>query len=297
MGSFYTLEDLKERRTGAAVLSVFGDPVAHSLSPQLHNPALKACGIPGEYVRIQVAEADFAEAMRLIQQQGFHGTNVTIPHKFTALKSVDVVTPQAQRLGAVNTVVFRKGKAEGRNSDGPGFVRAVQEGLGAAVRDLRILIIGAGGGAGRAVAVQCALESCQQLVLVNRSLDKVQALEAELGEFYPKESVAVAPWNQESLEHWLPRVDLVINGTNLGMKPDDESVLLGNEVSPQHLVYDMVYRPYETEFTKQASAKGAKWINGLPMLLHQGAVSFEWWFDQPAPLEVMRQGLWAAVEG
>ena len=295
MGNFYTVSDLEAMRETNAVLSVFGDPVAHSLSPQLHNPALLECGIAGEYVRIEVKEAEFPRALKRIQELGFYGTNVTIPHKFTALRSVDVVSDQARRLGAVNTVIFKDGKSIGRNSDGPGFVRAVKEGFAAEVRDLRVLVIGAGGGAGRAVAVQCALEGCQELILMNRTMEKTAALKQELVEFYPSNKIHLEPWELDRVSHVLSSVDLVINGTNLGMKPDDAPVLAGAALKSRHLVYDMVYKPFETAFLREAKAAGAKCINGLPMLLHQGVVSFEWWFDRPAPIDAMRQGLWNAV--
>jgi shikimate dehydrogenase len=233
--------------------------------------------------------------LKSIEQLGLRGTNVTIPHKFTALRSVDVVSEQAQRLGAVNTVLFQGGRSIGRNSDGPGFVRAVREGFSAEVKDLRVLIIGAGGGAGRAVAVQCALERCQEITLVNRSMDKVLALQTELSEYFPSKKIHVAPWTTDAVAGALTSAELVINGTNLGMKPEDASVLAGAALTSKHLAYDMVYKPAETAFLKHARSQGAKAINGLPMLLHQGAVSFEWWFDQPAPIDAMRAGLWAAV--
>jgi shikimate dehydrogenase len=296
MGNFLTLSDLQSQRRTNAVLSVFGDPVAHSLSPQLHNPALQALGIPGEYVRIEVKEAEFPAALKRIHELGYYGTNVTIPHKFTALRSVDIVSEQARRLGVVNTIIFENGRAMGRNSDGPGFVRAVEEGFAAAVKDLRVLIIGAGGGAGRAVAVQCALENCQELVLMNRSMEKVHALQQELAEFFPPDRIRVEPWTQERIAATLGSVDLVINGTNLGMQAEDADVLAGATLERHHLAYDMVYKPLETAFLLQAKAAGAKYINGLPMLLHQGVVSFEWWFNRPAPLAAMRAGLYGAIQ-
>ncbi len=277
------------------VLAVLGDPVAHSLSPQLHTPALRACGIAGDYIRLEVKEAEFGEALRRMQELGFIGANVTIPHKFTALRSVDQVSDQARQLGAVNTLLFRNGRIEGRNSDGPGFVRAIREAFGREIRDLRIMIIGAGGGAGRAVAVQCALEQCQQLVLVNRSLGKLVSLQNQALEIISSGKVLSFAHDQASLEKALPNVDLVINATNLGMKPEDGPVLAGAALTASHLAYDMVYRPNETAFLKQARTVGANACNGLGMLLHQGVVSFEWWFDRAAPLEAMRAGLMTAV--
>ncbi len=226
---------------------------------------------------------------------GFIGTNVTIPHKFSALQAVDVVDAQARRLGAVNTVVFRDGRAFGSNSDGPGFVRSVREAFCAAVGDLRVLILGAGGGAGRAVAVQCALENCRHLTLVNRTPEKSAALAGEIAGFFPKNRLSVADWSGEALRRALPQVDLIINGTNLGMKPEDPPVLPQGCLEARHLVHDMVYRPAVTPLVAMARDAGASAVNGLPMLLHQGAVSFESWFSQPAPLEIMRQSLWAAA--
>jgi shikimate dehydrogenase len=298
---YFTLRDLENwGESGAklappARLSVFGDPVAHSLSPQMHNPALAECGIDAQYVRIEVKTADFQRTLRLIHDAGFFGTNVTIPHKFTALQSVDVVEEQARRLGAVNTVIFRQGSAMGRNSDGPGFVRTVREEFGAALRDLRVLILGAGGGAGRAVAVQCALENCPQLLLANRTQEKAAALQRELAQQHAARGALVVPWDEASLASACQDADLIINGTNLGMRQEDPDLLPEGALESRHLVYDMVYKPLETRLYLAARRAGATVINGLPMLLHQGAVSFEWWFNRPAPLEVMRRGLWSAA--
>ncbi len=301
MAHFFTLEDLDRWEEFGmpleppARLSVFGDPVAHSLSPQMHNPGIAACGIHAQYVRIHVTEPQFTSAMKRIHQLGFLGTNVTIPHKLAALQAVDQVDEKARRLGAVNTVLFRDGKSLGFNSDGPGFVRTVQEEFGAAVKDLRILILGAGGGAGRAVAVQCALEGCQELHLMNRTLDKVTALTVELQDLLPAGRIHPLPWEPTALERAVPQVDLIVNGTNLGMKAEDPEILPSGLLSRRQFVYDMVYKPLETPLLQVAAAAGCQCINGLPMLLHQGAVSFEWWFQRPAPIEAMRNGLLSAI--
>ena len=183
---FFTSDDLLSWSaplrllTPPARLAVIGDPIAHSKSPQMHNPALRECGIEAQYVRVRVPAGSVAEAFRAFAARGFLGVNVTIPHKFEALAAVDVVEPLAQKLGAVNTVAIRDGKLHGFNSDGPGFLRSVREAFGVEARELRILILGAGGGAGRAVAVQCTLENCQRLVLVNRTATKAASLASEL---------------------------------------------------------------------------------------------------------------------
>ena len=309
----YTIDDLRAWKatpptweTGQKpVLAVFGDPVAHSLSPQMMNPALEAMGIEGRYIRLHILEGDFEEAIRLLPELGFHGTNVTIPHKFNALANVDEVGSLAKQLGAVNTVACESdGRLLGFNSDGPGFLRSLREAFQVDAGDLRIMILGAGGGAGRAVAIQCALEKCERLVLVNRTVEKVQALAEELRPHFASELVAGPVERLECLAldspdmaHQLDHIDLIVNATSLGMKRTDPDLIAPALLQPHHLIYDMVYRPARTKFMAAAEAAGARSMNGLSMLLHQGAISLETWFDREAPVEVMREHLQAAAAG
>ncbi|MEI6537313.1 MAG: hypothetical protein WCN98_18365, partial [Verrucomicrobiaceae bacterium] len=154
--NFYTLDDLRHWKDIAplldpsARLAVIGDPIAHSRSPQMHNPALKTRGINSQYIRVQVPPGSVKEALQLFAQNEFIGVNCTIPHKFEALEAMNVIDPLAAMLGAVNTVLIRDGKLTGYNSDGPGFLRSVEAAFGKSVSDLRVMIVGAGGGAGRA---------------------------------------------------------------------------------------------------------------------------------------------------
>ncbi len=284
---FFTVEQLRRGlvTTPPARLAVFGDPVAHSRSPQMHNPALAARGIAAQYVRLHVRPEEFREALALCRAAGFFGVNCTIPHKFAALEAVDEPDALARRLGAVNTVVFRGEKTLGFNSDGPGLLRAVREAFAADVRDLRVLVLGAGGGAGRAAAIQCAMEACPRLALVNRTRSKLDALVAEVAAFFPADRLVLL--EQPDLRE----VDLVINATSVGMRPDDLPLLPAGALEARHLVYDMVYSPPQTALLDAAAAAGARGANGLSMLLHQGAVSFEHWFGGEAPLEAMRAGL------
>lgn len=303
VADFFTLNDLASWTTALADLSppvrlaVIGDPIAHSKSPQMHNPALRACGIDAQYVRVQIPAGSVSQALRSFAARGFIGINVTIPHKFEALEAVDVVEPLAKQLGAVNTVAIRHGRLHGFNSDGPGFLRAVREAFGLDVRDLRILILGAGGGAGRAVAVQSAIENCQSLILVNRTESKSESLAAEIPTLGGTRNVSAVPWTPEALEKILPDVDLVVNGTSLGMKSEDAPLLPASSLLPQHRVFDMVYRAggQFTALGEAAQAAGAAYADGSTLLLHQGAISFEYWFDRPAPIDEMRAGLHAAL--
>jgi shikimate dehydrogenase len=300
VGDFLTFDELMNwdagRFTPPARLAVIGDPIAHSRSPQMHNPALRACGIDAQYIRVQVPVGHVAQAFRQFAACAFLGVNITIPHKFEALDAVDVLDPLARQLGAVNTLAIRDGKLHGYNSDGPGFLRSVKEAFGAEVKDLRVLILGAGGGAGRAVAVQCALEGCPQLVLANRTAAKAEALAAEVSKLSPQTKVKVIAWTDEAVAAEMAGTDLLVNATSLGMKSGDAKLLPAEALAARHLCFDMVYRADgETPLLADAKQAGAKVVDGLTLLLHQGAISFEHWFDRPAPLEAMRAGLHDAV--
>lgn len=299
----FTLEELRHWEDTApaldppAKLAVIGDPIAHSRSPQMHNPALESRGIRAQYIRVHVPVGHVGEALRLFAKHGFTGVNCTIPHKFEALDAVDVLDDLARQLGAVNTVAIREGKLHGYNSDGPGFLYSVKEAFGCGLAGLRVLILGVGGGAGRAVAVQCALARCSKIVLVNRTEEKASLLAAELmrDHFDPTAAIETAPWNDASLKGALRGVDLVVNASPLGMKAVDASLFDPAFICARHMVYDMVYRASgETPLIAAAKTAGAKTCDGLALLLHQGAISFGHWFGEPVPIEEMRRGLLAA---
>lgn len=302
MASFYTYDqlhhwaDATSGLTPLARLAVIGDPIAHSKSPQMHNPALQACGIDAQYVRIQVPVGSVKEAFGLFVKEGFLGVNITIPHKFEALEAVDVLDPLARRLGAVNTLAIRNGKMFGYNTDGPGFLRSVKEAFGADVKDLRVLILGAGGGAGRAVAVQSVLVGCRSLLLANRTESKLAPLLSELASLSEPSTpvqLQTCTLDHADLAARLSEVDLIVNATSVGMKAEDAPLLPAGCLEPRHFVYDMVYRASgPTELIQAAAAVGAPSADGMCLLLHQGAIAFEHWFSGvTAPVDVMRQGL------
>lgn len=264
----------------------------------MHNPALAAVGAGAQYVRVQVPVGCVPEAFHLFREAGFLGVNITIPHKFEALQAVDEVDPLAEQLGAVNTLVLRDGRMLGYNTDGPGFLRSIEEAFGADLRELRVLILGAGGGAGRAVAVQCVLHGCRKLLLTNRTEQKARDLAAELEsmalpEGVERAAIKTVPWGADALRQPLAEVDLIVNATSLGMKAGDSPLIPTDALRPKHLVFDMVYGS-QTPLIEAAKKVGAKWVDGQTLLLHQGAISFEHWLQRPAPLEEMRQGLAAS---
>ena len=304
----YTVEDLRgwdaatAGETPAVRLSVFGDPVAHSRSPEMQNAALEAAGIAARYARVHVLPDELAEALRLLPRNGFIGTNVTIPHKAAALGLVDEADPQARRAGGVNTVVVEGERLIGFSTDGPGLVRAIRADFGVDLRDMCVMVLGAGGGAGRAIAVQCAIEGSARLVLVNRTFERALALAEELAPAFretrvkgPVARLEAAPWESDALTRQLGHVDLIINATPLGMTGARElsrvSPIPAAMLRPHHLVYDTVYTAGRTPLLMAADDAGARGSDGLSMLLYQGALSFEIWFGRPAPVEVMRTAL------
>lgn len=271
--------------TPPARFAVFGDPVAHSRSPQMHNAALQELGLGAQYVRIHVRPEEFADAVRACQQKGFLGINCTIPHKHAALAIADEADPLARRLGVANTLAFRGGKIHAWNTDGVGLTRALSEEFELDPQSQRVLILGAGGGAGRAAAIYFALAGCPHLALANRTREKIERLAEELAALMPAERISL------QTEPCLEDVDLVINATSVGMKPDDPPLIPPTLFQPRHVVFDMIYSPPETRLLRDAQAAGARIANGLSMLLHQGAASLEHWLERPAPVDAMRRGL------
>ena len=300
--NYFTLDQLSEINSGhdhPAKFAVIGNPVAHSLSPQLHQPALNKLKLDCRYIRVEVPEEQVNEAFEKMYAAGIRGINVTVPHKLEALEACHQVEPAASSMGAVNTIVFNaEGQRTGFNTDGPGFVRAIREEFGMDLGDLRVIIIGAGGGAGRAIATQCALEGCPQLILANRTLEKLTPMREELTRLTqseklegPRDRIEIRSLDDPILEEAIGASDLIINTTSVGLKSSDPAPFPPHWVEPHHLVYDTIYNPSRTHLLRDAESQGARIANGLSLLLHQGALSLEHWLNQDAPVDAMRQGL------
>ena len=299
-----TLDDLRARADGRGPLppevrlAVLGSPVEHSLSPAMHNAALEALGSDLRYAKVECPPEDLTEAVDCARRANFLGLNLTIPHKFAALELCTELDDTARQLGAVNTLLFDGSRTAGFNTDGPGLVRAIREVFSFDLRDLRVMVLGAGGGAGSAAALQCALEKCPRLVLVNRTENKAHDIAQRATELLhtdrlegPEDPVTVIPLEASALREQLTRTDLVINATSLGMKRTDPRLIPAAILTPDLMVYDMIYRPSLTRLLEDAKSTGARTANGLSLLLHQGALSLEIWLNRPAPLEVMRRAL------
>ena len=300
----YTLADLEKWQEATddvdppIRLGVFGDPVAHSLSPQMQNAALKECKIDMQYARFHIRANELRSALRFLRELDFIGVNLTVPHKIAAFAQIDEADESASRAGAVNTIRLRDKRLIASNTDGEGFLRAIRTEFSVDVRDLRVMILGAGGGTGHAIAWQCALENCERLVLVNRTLEKANDLVERLRPFFagprvlgPVARLEAVPWDEAALRAQLADIDLIVNATPLGMNPSDLSPVPARLLAPHHMVFDAVYGSSKTSLLRAADEAGARGANGLLMLLNQGALAFSIWFDREAPIEAMRAAL------
>jgi shikimate dehydrogenase len=297
MKSVYTLDDLVSRESldagteKPARLAVLGWPVAHSASPQMHQPALDANGIDARYIRLEVEPGKIPEAFAKMRTLGFIGCNVTVPHKLDALENCDEVDPAARVLGAVNTVRFDAGTTRGFNTDGPGFANAIEDEFGVPLASLKVAIAGAGGGAGQAIAAQCVLLGVGKLVLINRTVEKLGPLMERLREQGSKTEIITLSFAYASLAEHCHACGLIVNTSSVGLKAGDPSVLTAACLKPEHLIYDTIYQPPVTPLLALAMETGCRTANGLSMLVHQGALAFHHWFPGTDPLPVMRAAL------
>jgi len=269
------------------VYGVLGYPVKHSLSPLMHNAALRRLKINAEYRLFEKSPRELRSFLRSLAQENIHGLNVTVPHKENVIKFLDSVSAEARLIGAVNTVQVRSGKLFGFNTDGAGFIKHLTCDLKFNPKKKNVAIIGAGGAA-KAVAVYLARAGIRELNIFDIDKNKVSQLVAHLRTNFPKIN-----FNQAKAvsELKVSECDLVVNATPLGMKPGDGLPADIKLIRPGALAYDLIYNPKQTRFLKVAGRKNARTSNGLGMLLYQGALSFKYFTGKNAPIEVMRKAL------
>ena len=254
----------------ARLAGVMGYPVAHSLSPRLHNFWLDCYGIDGAYVPLPVAPEHFGAALRALGPLGFAGVNVTVPHKETAFAACDEVDAAARRMGAVNMIVFAGGKILGRNTDGYGFRESLRAAAPAwSGKGKKAVVLGAGGGA-RAV-VAALLDEGAEVVIANRTMARAEAVARDIGG-------TALDW--ASRARALEGAALLVNTTVLGMEGKEPLDLSLDALPKTALVADIVYAPLETPLLLAARARGNVAVDGLGMLLHQARPAFAAWFGR-----------------
>jgi shikimate dehydrogenase len=268
------------------LLGLIGDPVEHSLSPAIHNAALAALGLNYAYMAFRVESRNIDLALAGFRMMGGRGLNVTVPHKTAMLPFMDEMDGAAEKIGAVNTIVFESGRLKGYNTDAPGFSMALEV-AGFEPAGKKVVVLGAGGAA-RAAAF-ALIDRVSRLFVVTRtaSLEKGRRLAAELGG-------KAGALDFGELASALERASLLVNATSVGMSPRvDETPVAAGLLKPGLAVFDVVYNPMETRLLREARAAGCRTASGLDMLLYQGALSLELWTGHKPSIDIMRQ---AALE-
>jgi shikimate dehydrogenase len=255
----------------------------------MHNAAFAELGLDWAYVPLPVQPDDVEQALKGLAALNFVGANVTVPHKQAVIRYMDELSDAARITGAVNTIQLKEGKFKGYNTDAIGFLNALQE-AGCNPKGMRVAVLGAGGAA-RAVVFALARAGADSIIVLNRTAERGAFLVDDLAAVFPGSSLRFEALTSESLAVLNHNVDLVINSTSVGMYPHVETCPWPADVPvPAQVIFcDLVYNPLETVFLARARAAGAATIDGLGMLVHQGAAAFEKWTGHPAPVEVMRQ--------
>jgi shikimate dehydrogenase len=271
------------------IIALFGQPVAENPTQYMHEQAFASLGLNWRYVTLEVPPANLPDAVRGMRAMNFAGANCTIPHKIAVMSLLDEITPTAQKIGAVNTIVRQSdGSLLGENTDGKGFIRSLEE-AGFDIPGCRATILGAGGAA-RAIAVELAVAGTAHLTVVNRTPERGRELARQVRERTGVETGFVA-W--EGLFEVPVGTRLLVNATSIALFPDVRDVVPVDydSIRPGMLACDVIPNPPDTPFLRLAREHGAHTLDGLGMLVYQGAIAFKMWTGQHAPVEVMRGAL------
>ncbi|MBL7075865.1 MAG: shikimate dehydrogenase [Kiritimatiellae bacterium] len=276
--------------------AVLGHPIGHTLSPVMHNVALRSLEMDGIYLAFDVAPERLMSTLPAMADMGFRGVNLTVPLKEVAFRGIEDLADTASLLGAVNTVEFTPEGLHGHNTDGVGFLRAVDEAFGCDVTGKSVMMLGCGG-AGRAVALTCARHGVGRLILADLDAERVARLAEELRAVDASVDVQCVDASPEAWTTSAREAELLVQATPVGMKPTDEPLLGAVAFGTGQMLLDLIYMYPETGLMTVAREAGAQVANGLGMLLHQGVRSFEIWTGKTPPVDCMREALEARVYG
>lgn len=272
----------------AELVGAFGCPIEENPTGVMEEAAFAAKGLDYRYLTIRVEKGALKDAVAGVRAMNMRGINLTIPHKVEVLSYLDALSPAAELIGAVNTVVNDGGRLWGENTDGKGFLQSLQL-AGVSVAGRTVTLLGAGG-AGRAIAVECALAGAKRVLILNGSPQRGEELAALLREKTVADA-AYLPWQGTAS---LPEgTDILVNATPIGLYPkvNEKPDIDYNGITPEMIVTDVVFNDPNTLFLQEAARRGAQTIDGLGMLACQGALNFTLWTGEEAPLEVMREQL------
>jgi shikimate dehydrogenase len=273
----------------AELVGVFGYPVAENPTIIMQEAAFEATGLNWRYLTIEVLPEDLEDAIKGLRAMNMRGINLTIPHKVKVLKYLDEIAPDAALIGAVNTVRRQGKKLIGENTDGKGFLQSLKEDGRIDPANKQAVILGAGGAA-RAISVELALAGTKQITIVNRTTARGQELVKLLNEKTKAEANFVE-W--DSKFEIPPETDILVNATSIGLFPDIEAEpdIAYGDIGSDMIVCDVIPNPPATAFLKESKSRGAKTLDGLGMLVYQGAIGFTMWTGLEAPVDAMYQAL------
>ena len=269
------------------ITGLIGDPVEHTLSPNMHNAGFSYFNLDYVYVPFKVRKEDLEAAIIGAKSLGIKGLNVTIPHKIDVIKHLDHVVGAAELIGAVNTIKFDD-EIRGFNTDGSGAIRAIEE--LETVENKKIVIMGAGG-ASRAISFQAVLNGAGQVLIANRTIDKAINLTDNLKNTLDADVKAIDLG--EELKKELMDSDILVNTTPIGMYPNigQKPLVTSDMMHDGLIVNDVIYNPLETRLLKEAHKAGAKTISGVKMLIYQGIESFKIWTGREPPVKVFEDAI------
>ncbi len=279
----------KKQNYKAELVGVFGYPVAENPSIVMHEAGFRELGLNFRYLTIEVYSEDLADAMKGLRAFNMRGINLTMPHKVEVLKYLDEVAPDAKIMGAVNTVVRDGKKLIGENTDGKGFLRSLRTDAHVEPSGKNVVVLGAGGAA-RAIAVELALAGAKYITIVNRTPERGKVLTDLLNDKTKIEAFFI---------HWdrtyeIPAgTDVLVNATSIGFFPDVNTKpdIVYDSITQDMTVCDVIPNPPYTPFLREAEKRGANIVDGLGMVVYQGAIGFKIWTGYDAPIAVMQKAL------
>jgi shikimate dehydrogenase len=275
------------------ICGIIGDPIEHSMSPAMHNAAFGALGLDYIYFPFHVRQDELPGAIAGMRALHIVGLNVTIPHKVDVIPLLDRLEPLAKKMGAVNTIVNEGGVLIGSNTDAPGFLQALRS-QSIEPKGKKIVIIGAGGAAKGIVFILAEVGA--SLVILNRTISKAEELASQIAQYY-HQNLKTMTLSEENLIGALDGADVLVNTTSVGMVPDvDRTPVSSSLLNPKLVVYDIIYNPLPTRLLREAKAAGARTVDGLDMLVWQGALAFKKWTGREAPFEIMKQAAVKALK-
>ncbi|MFW9829224.1 MAG: shikimate dehydrogenase [Promethearchaeota archaeon] len=265
------------------ILGVIGHPIEHSMSPIMHNAAIRDLNLDYIYLAFDIPPNNLKDAIKGIRALNIKGINVTLPHKEKVMQFLDNIDVIAQKINSINAIKNEDGLLTGKNFDSEGAKEALLN-AGCTLSGKKVIILGAGGAA-KAISYSLALEA-EKIVIINRTEDRAKRLVSELKKF----NIESKKYNEETIREEIKNADILINATPVGMFPSMETTPISRNLLHSGLfVFDLIYNPLETQLLKDSKEIGCRVLGGLDMLVYQGALAFEWWINKKPNIELMKR--------